>query len=205
MKSHFLIKQNKKELIVFFGGFASLPSHFKHLKSLNFDVLMIYDYTDFTLELKFSKYEKIHLIAFSMGVCVASKHFKQKATSKIAINGTNYGCDKHFGINPSAFKLTIKHFNTEIFKKNLLSYDETNFILDDENLLKEELASLYELCTKDVNLNFIWDKAYISKKDLIFPSKACEAFFKDKSKIEFLDEPHFVFFAFKFWDELCKI
>ena len=103
MKIEFLHQNaNSKELILFFAGFASQPSHFLHLNSQK-NVLMVYDYRDFEFKFDLNSFENITLIAFSMGVCVASKvlqnfHFK----AKIALNGTNYGVDKIRGI-PLAF------------------------------------------------------------------------------------------------------
>ncbi|EAL5569282.1 TPA: DUF452 family protein, partial [Campylobacter jejuni] len=92
MKYEFLCKNpDSKKLIVVFGGFASHPSHFSHLKS-DKNVILFYDYKNFDLNFDFKAFDELFLIAFSMGVCVANRllkelHFKQK----IAINGTNLG------------------------------------------------------------------------------------------------------------------
>ncbi|KQH99313.1 hypothetical protein K773_04135, partial [Campylobacter jejuni CVM 41946] len=49
MKYEFLCKNpDSKKLIVVFGGFASHPSHFSHLKS-NKNVILFYDYENFDL------------------------------------------------------------------------------------------------------------------------------------------------------------
>ncbi|RDU62401.1 hypothetical protein CQA53_09350 [Helicobacter didelphidarum] len=72
MKTYFLRKNtDSKDLILFFAGFGAHYSHFLHLDSKQ-NVLICYDYRDFLLDLDFSEYENITLIAFSMGVCIAS-------------------------------------------------------------------------------------------------------------------------------------
>ncbi|WP_291951214.1 pimeloyl-ACP methyl esterase BioG family protein [Campylobacter sp.] len=207
MKTYFLHKnQHSSNLILFFSGFGSHFSHFSHLKS-DENVLMIYDYTSFEFDFDLSKFEKITLIAFSMGVCVASKILKDvKFDKKIAINGTNLPINDEFGIKNSIFKLTMKNFDLENFKVNLLEKKldlSENFYFETTQYLKQELLSLYDFCIKDLNENLIWDRALISKDDKIFPSKNTLNFFKEKAKI--IDEPHFVFFKFNFWEELCKL
>ncbi|MCW0228557.1 DUF452 family protein [Campylobacter lari] len=207
MKTYFLHKnENSSNLILFFSGFCSHFSHFLHLKSKE-NVLIIYDYSDFNFECDLKKYEKITLIAWSMGVCVASKILKNiNFYKKIAINGTNLPINKEFGIKESIFKLSMKNFKLEDFKKNMfeekLNLSE-NFFFNDELYLKNELNFLYEFCTQDLNENFTWDKAFLSEDDKIFPFKASLNFFKEKACI--LNSPHFVFFDFNTWEELCKL
>ncbi|MBK1963437.1 pimeloyl-ACP methyl esterase BioG family protein [Campylobacter novaezeelandiae] len=202
MKYEFL-KQNShsNELILFFGGFASHPSHFVHLKS-NKNVLMCYDYEDLSFKFDLNTFCKITLIAFSMGVCVASKLLKNyEFDKKIAINGTNLGIDETKGIHPVIFNKNIKKFNLENFKKSLFKEKinlAKNFIFKEENSLKEELKKLLEFALKHKEEIFIWDKIYSSIEDDVFPQNALKNSFQE---LFFLNEPHFAFFHFKTWDE----
>lgn len=205
MKTYFLHKnENSKELILFFGGFASHFSHFKHLSSKK-NVLMCYDYEDFNLTLNLNSFEKITLIAFSMGVCIANKllrnvNFYSKIKLKIAINGSNLGIDKKLGIHPRVFLKTIKKFSLENFKKTLFK-EEINlakdFVFKQEKELKKELENLWNFANKEQESFLVWDKIYASKNDAIFPTSALENSFKT---LDFIDAPHFLFFHFNAWD-----
>ncbi|MBK1991418.1 DUF452 family protein [Campylobacter sp. 2018MI35] len=202
MKYEFLHQNShSNELILFFGGFASHPSHFSHLKSSK-NVLMCFDYEDLSFKFDLNVFDKITLIAFSMGVCVASKFLKNyKFDKKIAINGTNLGIDEIKGIHPIIFNKNIKKFNLENFKQSLFKEKinlAKDFIFKEENSLKNELKELLEFALKNKEDNFVWDKIYSSEKDEIFPQNALKNSFK---ALIFLDEPHFSFFHFKSWDE----
>ncbi|MWV61369.1 DUF452 family protein [Helicobacter saguini] len=255
MKISYLHKLDSKDLIIFFAGFGSNPCHFSHLDS-KFDVVMIYDYADFFIEFMSEKsskinnfiptqsYENLYLIAFSMGVCVASQILDSNMLNfkrKIAINGSNYGINDIFGIKEKTFKFTMKHFKLDDFKMKLFGLDSKidfkdfiesklgNLEFSSENVLKNELESLYNFIKKrnlieSKNLKeneFFWNLALISKQDLIFPQQNCLNFFEnlrdlqDSKKLENLEQnsikitqinaPHFPFFTFKSWDEICQM
>ncbi|EGJ4910762.1 DUF452 family protein, partial [Campylobacter jejuni] len=162
MKYEFLCKNpDSKKLIVVFGGFASHPSHFSHLKS-NKNVILFYDYENFDLNFDFKAFDELFLIAFSMGVYVANRllkelHFKQK----IAINGTNLGIDKLKGIHPTIFKKTLQNFKLKYFKEVLFEERKSlakDFIFKDEKSLKIELEKLFDFALTKQEENLLWDK-----------------------------------------------
>ncbi|WP_418121031.1 pimeloyl-ACP methyl esterase BioG family protein [Campylobacter jejuni] len=203
MKYEFLCKNpDSKKLIVVFGGFASHPSHFSHLKS-DKNVILFYDYENFDLNFDFKAFDELFLIAFSMGVCVANKLLKElNFKQKIAINGTNFGIDKLKGIHPAIFRKTLQNFKLEHFKEALFKERKNltkDFIFKDEKALKIELEKLFDFALTKQEENLLWDKVYSSKEDEIFPPNALKNSFKN---LIFLDEPHFAFFHFKTWDEL---
>ncbi|EAI1791493.1 DUF452 family protein [Campylobacter jejuni] len=203
MKYEFLCKNpNSKKLIVIFGGFASHPSHFSHLKS-DKNVILFYDYENFDLNFDFKAFDELFLIAFSMGVCVANRLLKElNFKQKIAINGTNLGIDKSKGIHPAIFKKTLQNFKLEHFKEALFKERKSlakDFIFKDEKALKIELEKLFDFALTKQEENWLWDKVYSSKEDEIFPPNALKNSFKN---LFFLDEPHFAFFHFKTWDEI---
>lgn len=203
MKYEFLCKNpNSKKLIVIFGGFASHPSHFSHLKS-DKNVILFYDYENFDLNFDFKAFDELFLIAFSMGVCVANRLLKElNFKQKIAINGTNLGIDKSKGIHPAIFKKTLQNFKLEHFKEALFKERKSlakDFIFKDEKALKIELEKLFDFALTKQEENWLWDKVYSSKEDKIFPPNALKNSFKN---LFFLDEPHFAFFHFKTWDEI---
>ncbi|ECL6402293.1 pimeloyl-ACP methyl esterase BioG family protein [Campylobacter jejuni] len=203
MKYEFLCKNpDSKKLIVVFGGFASHPSHFSHLKS-DKNVILFYDYENFDSNFDFKAFDELFLIAFSMGVCVANRLLKElNFKQKIAINGTNLGIDKSKGIHPTIFKKTLQNFKLEHFKKALFKERKSlakDFIFKDEKALKIELEKLFDFALIKQEENFLWDKVYSSKEDEIFPPNTLKNSFKN---LIFLDEPHFAFFHFKTWDEI---
>ena len=67
----YLINNNSNNLLVFFTGWGCDESEFEHLQA-NSDVLLLFDYTDLTIDFDFSKYKNIDLIAYSAGVFIAS-------------------------------------------------------------------------------------------------------------------------------------
>ncbi|MEL1077222.1 pimeloyl-ACP methyl esterase BioG family protein, partial [Campylobacter jejuni] len=197
MKYEFLCKNpDSKKLIVVFGGFASYPSHFSHLKS-DKNVILFYDYENFDLNFNFKAFDELFLIAFSMGVCVANRLLKElNFKQKIAINGTNLGIDKSKGIHPTIFKKTLQNFKLEHFKEALFKERKSlakDFIFKDEKSLKIELEKLFDFALTKQEETLLWDKVYSSKEDEIFPPNALKNSFKN---LIFLDEPHFAFFHF---------
>ncbi|EAI6788124.1 DUF452 family protein [Campylobacter jejuni] len=200
--SNLIQNENSQELILVFGGFASHPSHFAHLKS-DKNVVLVYDYENLDFKFDLKSFSKITLIAFSMGVCVASRVLKDiEFSQKIAINGTPFGIDKLKGIHPAIFRKTLQNFKLENFKEALFKERKNltkDFIFKDEKALKIELEKLFDFALVKQEENLLWDKVYSSKKDEIFPPNALKNAF---SKLIFLNEPHFAFFHFKTWDEL---
>ncbi|WP_321151502.1 pimeloyl-ACP methyl esterase BioG family protein, partial [Campylobacter jejuni] len=136
----------------------SHPSHFAHLKS-DKNVVLVYDYENLDFKFDLKSFSKITLIAFSMGVCVASRVLKDiEFSQKIAINGTPFGIDKLKGIHPAIFAKQIKKFDLTAFKKSLFKErknEAKNFIFKDEKDLKTELEKLFEFASKECNENFI--------------------------------------------------
>ncbi|EBF5695345.1 DUF452 family protein, partial [Campylobacter jejuni] len=185
--SNLIQNENSQELILVFGGLASHPSHFAHLKS-DKNVVLVYDYENLDFKFDLKSFSKITLIAFSMGVCVASRVLKDiEFSQKIAINGTPFGIDKLKGIHPAIFAKQIKKFDLTAFKKSLFKErknEAKNFIFKDEKDLKTELEKLFEFASKECNENFIWDKIYSSNNDEIFPQNALKNTF---SKLIFLN------------------
>ena len=195
-----------ENITLIFGGFSAHPTHFLPFFPKNCIIVYHYTHLDFTalLEILHSfQNRKITLIAFSMGVFVARIFLEQYAIPlqrKIAINGTEYGIHTQYGIPPKLFKLTLKTFDLEAFKRNLFGefLEKTrDFIFLDSTTLREELAFFIESCAQfpmQDSMERHWDYAIISKNDLIFSPHAQQAFWNNKTKIIFLDAPHFTFF-----------
>ena len=200
------VSQKDENITLIFGGFGAHPTHFLPFFPKNCIIVYHYTHLDFTalLEILHSfQNRKITLIAFSMGVFVARVFLEQHAIvlqRKIAINGTEHGIHAQYGIPPKLFKLTLKTFDLEVFKRNLFSefLEKTrDFIFLDSTTLRKELAFFIESCAQfpmQDSMERHWDCAIISKNDLIFSPRAQQAFWSDKTEIILLDAPYFAFF-----------
>lgn len=208
MKSFWLKQDNNKELIVFFNGWGFDDDIVKDLNQDGFDILIIYDYRDLDLDFSqfnFKKYEKKHLICWSMGVMVSNLFYSvfNDFNSKIAINGTPKMIDDEFGIPKRIFSLTLKRFNEESAKKfseNMFNNDEIS-ILPKRNIeeLKQELESLNNVVIEE---EMKFDKAYISTEDKIVPAKNQLNYWLNKTSTELLNAPHYPFNQFRGWKNI---
>ncbi|BCX79848.1 pimeloyl-ACP methyl esterase BioG family protein [Campylobacter sp. 19-13652] len=198
---------NCDEVVLFFAGFAGEWEHFKSLEpSDKFDVIIIYDYEKigFNEELKqaFKHYKKAHIIAFSMGVAVASRlefgEFFSSYELRLCIAGTPLGIDRIFGIHPRIFARSIESFDKNDFK---ISIGANDLILSRDNY-KSELKSLQDFCQKPV-INEQWVSAVGADDDSMFSLNSLKNSFGERVKI--IKSKHFVFGNFSSWDELCKM
>ena len=218
MQFHWLNKQNKENLIIFFAGWSFDETPFKFLDCGDFDVIIMYDYNKLDLpKTDFSNYKNINLIAWSMGVFVAYllKDELPKFSKKIAVNGTAKPVDDAFGIPQKPFLLTLRHAKTGLegkFYQNIFNsneefekYIKTPVKRTIENR-ETELRALYEkIKTTEINYTHFYDKALISAHDKIIPTKNQVNFWQENSEIEMLESGHFPYYNFKSWNEiLCK-
>ena len=218
MQFHWLNKQNNSKLIIFFAGWSFDENPFKFLACENFDVLIVYDYStiDENIE-KFTSYKEINLIAWSMGVFVAYllKDKLPKFNKKIAINGTPFPVNDEFGILVKPFLLTLRHARTGLegkFYQNIFDtkeefekYSTMSVNRSIENR-ETELKSLYDkIRSAEINYNKFYDKALISSRDKIIPTKNQINFWQNNAEIEMLESGHFPYYNFKSWNEiLCR-
>lgn len=218
MQFHWLNKQNNSKLIIFFAGWSFDENPFKFLACENFDVLIVYDYStiDENIE-KFTSYEEINLIVWSMGVFVAYllKDKLPKFNKKIAINGTPLPVNDEFGIPVKPFLLTLRHARTGLegkFYQNIFDtkeefekYSTMSVNRSIENR-ETELKSLYDkIRSAEINYNRFYDKALISSRDKIIPTKNQINFWQNNAEIEMLESGHFPYYNFKSWNEiLCR-
>ena len=175
----------------------------KHLNFENYDVLMFYDYnslnTDFDKK-EIENYSKKYLIAWSMGVMIATK-FNLQINSATAINGTLKPIDEKYGIHPKIYDLTIKGFNEkgrERFIKSMFNpipekMPIVNRELDNQ---KMELIAIKEY---EANISFKYNKVLISNSDKIIPTKSQVEYWLQEPNVE---GGHCIFSLFNAWSEL---
>lgn len=205
MEYKWLNRQNNDSVIIFFNGWGMDESVLNHLGFENYDVLMFYDYnsldTDFDFE-EVKKYPKRYLVAWSMGVMVATI-FADKfepLEKAVAINGSMKPVDNKFGIPERIYDLTVKNFSpqgAEKFIKNMFWEDcpMPDCKRDFENQ-KSELAALRNYAS---NQDFKYTKVLLSTDDKIIPTSNQAAFWNIDPNIK---SGHCPFNLFKAWGEI---
>ncbi|MCK5825171.1 MAG: DUF452 family protein [Ichthyobacteriaceae bacterium] len=221
MKKHWLHKNNNKKLIVFFSGWGMDYTIFQEIESLEYDVLMYYQYQTLLLDNELEsialKYKQVDLITWSMGTWVAGVQLQNcnvKFQKKTAINGTLKPIDDDFGILTNVYQSTINFFGpvgrVKFFKRmwnNMQVPDKFRKhksirTLDDQ---KEELIYLQ---TNIANLpmpEITFDKACIGDEDIITPTKNQVNFWLNKTEIVELNAPHFPFYLWNNWDSIANL
>ena len=72
MKYNWFNKSNNKQLIIFFNGWGMDETIVSHLSAEEYDVVILYDYNNLSLDINFEEYQESHIVAWSMGVMTAS-------------------------------------------------------------------------------------------------------------------------------------
>ncbi|ARR01573.1 DUF452 domain protein [Campylobacter vicugnae] len=200
-----LIKDAKK-LIVLFLGYGFDKSSISHLELGDYGLLVVSDYSNLSFDREILANKDIYLISWSMGVWAANLALKNTPLKvAIAINGTPFGIDEKYGIKKDIFYKSISEFDFESFKKLcFLGINEQKFkdFTFNKNA-KIELINLYKNAILPCENAISWDRAYISKRDLVFDNRAVLEYFKDKARI--INAPHFIFFNFKSFGEIVEI
>ena len=202
MKYKWLNKKENKEIIVFFNGWGMDENIILHLNQEMYDILMFYDYNSLYTNFDFSyisKYEKKYLVAWSMGVMVAS-FFNINYDKKIAINGTLKPIDDNYGIPKKIYNLTIKKFSQTTLRKFIENmFKEKSPLPFINRSYEEQKSELFNLTKYNPNMNFKYDKVIISSEDKVIPTKNQCAFWEMEPNII---AGHAPFNHFKNWSEL---
>lgn len=201
MRYKWLNIKNNTKLIIFFNGWGMDEAVVNHLKFIDYDILMFYDYNNLNTDFDFTtieKYKEKHLVAWSMGVMIATL-FPIKYDKKIALNGTLTPIDIKNGIHPKIYDLTIKGFDENGREKFI-----TNMLPEGKRLtinreLEEQRSELIAIKDYKANLDFEYTKVIISNNDKIIPTKSQTSFWGIEPN---LDSDHCPFFNFKNWSEL---
>lgn len=184
MKQTFIKKEGHPRLMLFFAGWGSEENLFRHPVEEGYDYLLCFDYR--TLDFDYTQiegYTEIRLLAWSMGVWVASRVFTGHSfpwQMKLAVNGTPFPIDDRQGIPEMIFKGTLEHFSEDTlarFRRRMCgSSGQTEEFLSHAPTrtaeeLREELAALAQVITTCAAPSFTWDKAIIGNRDKIFPPR----------------------------------
>lgn len=207
----FLINKNSEKLLIFFTGWGCDESEFEHLKA-NSDVLLLYDYSNLSLDFDFSKYKNIDLIAFSAGIFVASiMNFNFKINNKIAISGNPFLFDEKLGLSKEIQDIlyNITEKNADDFARNYLvkTDEEWKYFHHSKRTLescREEFDKLKEfyLINKQ-NIKDIYNCAIMGEEDQIFNISIQKEFYKNRLNI-IKNARHNLFFRINKYEQLLN-
>lgn len=168
-------------LLLFFAGWGMDENPFRDYTPVGCDFMICYDYRTLDFNENFlAPYSSIRLVAWSMGVWVASQVFSRSSVcfdDSLAVNGTVYPVDDKKGIPTSVFKGTLNGLNEVNYKKFLRRMCGTGdcfneFINNPPQRtiqeLKDELESIGTNATCLDIPAFSWSRAIVGNKDLIF-------------------------------------
>lgn len=214
MKIEKVIGQGARSLVLFFSGWAASPVQFRRLRS-GMDVWIAYDYRDLTMPFVPLNYDEVHVVAWSMGVWVATQVMRQDCiASATAINGTPFPSHDKWGIPRDIFRGTLERLDEANFARFCRRMCGSSTLgkqfekLNDRRIseLREELAFLSEEIRRDgQNTAFPWTRALVSKHDRIFPADNLRRYWESVGvPITELDAPHHPFHLWETWEDILK-
>lgn len=204
MQKHWLTRQpGNNRLLIVALGWAGSPAASPPAPP-GYDALCLYDYRAIEqLDPRaFAAYERVDLAAWSFGIMAAERAARYlPLRRKLAFNGSSKPVDDHFGIPVRSFLVTLKGLRrtgTGLFFERV--YGGADRVppahLPKRALeeLIEELEDLYETSRKPGPEGFIWDTAFIGKRDAIFPPGNLQAYWGSKGRL--FNAPHYPFADF---------
>ena len=215
MQTAWLHHNNHRECILFLAGWGMDPTPFQSLPAGDCDLYMVYDYRQLrpiSLDC-FAGYERLHLIAWSMGVWVAAHLLADQAASFAsctAIGGTLTPVDKQRGIPPEIYADMADNFNQETlesFYRNMFDSEEQLALF----LANRPQRGLDELHTEMVafrnwfhqygEASDLFTQKIVTSRDRIFSGRnQLRAWGKDCSTVR--NWPHFPFSLLADWRDL---
>ncbi len=215
MQSAWLHHNNHRECILFLAGWGMDPTPFRSVPVGDCDLYLVYDYRQLdpiSLE-PFVGYERLHLIAWSMGVWVAGHvlaHQAHSFASCTALGGTLTPVDALRGIPPEKYAAMVDTFNQatlDSFYRNMFDSEEplAQFLANkpqrDLDELHDEMKAFRTSFLQHGPGSDIFTQKIITSRDRIFSGRnQLRAWGKDSSTVR--NWPHFPFSLLASWREL---
>lgn len=208
----YLVDNNSDTLLIFFTGWGCDETEFEHLVS-NYDILLLYNYTDLNLDFDFSKYKNFYIIAFSAGVFVSSIFkFNFKWNKAIAISGNPYLFNEELGLSSKIQNIlyNITEKSADEFAKNYLikteeeyrKFHHSNRTIDSCKKEFNCLKKIYQKRKQDIK--DIFDKALIGEEDPIFNVSAQKKFYGKRLNIN-KNSRHNLFFQITKYEQILEL
>lgn len=215
MKRDYIIrKSSNSRLVIFFTGWSTNHLILSGIDiPEGYDLLCCYEYNKIEWKNPEKEYKEVIIIAWSLGVKVVELLYDQilesfPVTGLYAINGTGRPVDDLRGIPQSIFHTTLENLDERNLKKFRIriSGGVSNFNLIKEKLstdstipeLKNELKEIEKY--NDISTPSIWDYAFLSEKDMIFPFENLKTYWNSTPYKILQDAPHIVNFQ-----EICNL
>ena len=199
-------KSPSRRVKVVFLGWSADDSMERLFVSEDCDVLLVWDYRDWAFDYSLLEgYEHIKLFAWSLGVFASGEVMSlcsQKPVRSVAFAGTLQPIDNAKGIPPKIYELTLNTLSPAALRKFRLrmcggAEGLKTFPLgereSDIEELKEALVSIEKRYRANGKGSFVFDKAYISGRDKIFPPDNQLSAWQSTTESETIDCEHFDF------------
>ncbi|HBO38763.1 MAG TPA: DUF452 domain-containing protein [Pasteurellaceae bacterium] len=208
--------RNGAHLLVYFAGWGTPVSAVSHLElPADYNLLICYDYRDLSLDFDFSRYDKIRVVAWSMGVWAADYIMRDiPLVSATAVNGTGFPSHDQYGIPCDIFKGTLDGLNeaTRVKFERRMCGDKSIFMQYQQlsnprsfSDVQAELAAIYQrLAIINKKATIPWTRAFISMQDRIFPAENQQNYWQNICEIKALEGAHYPFLQFSRWEELWQ-
>ncbi len=218
MNKYWINRNHNSECIIFFNGWGMDQNAIKNLQSGNIDICMFSNYGKFDtiINAEFN-YKKIHLVAWSLGVCFAHKILSYSdiniATS-IAINGTPFPMHNDYGISNNIFEKTLSNWDERNKKKfnirmlgGMNNYKLASELMSQRSINDQqtELQFFYDHIEEFGFGKFNWDFALIGDNDLIIPSLNQINYWNGRTKVISKSWAHFPFLEIESWKRILEI
>lgn len=220
MKTYIKRREKNNQLIIFYSAWGTDEKVLTPLCNDDVDFILFYNYSaDEALILpEMKRYEKVTLIAWSLGVWAAEYLLPKtgiKPDVTIAVNGTPFPADGQFGIPLRIIEGTLNNITEETINKFYLRMfgDKKTFEANLNRVpnrslksLHDELRWMYNRIMEPHRPGFEWNYAVISEDDRVFPSKNLQAYWsgqKDSVKIT-LPFPHYFFHKWSCFTEFAE-
>lgn len=218
MQTHWITNNNDR-LILFFTGWGMDFYPTQHLSHEGYDLCVCYNYSD-SIPAPISRwfqYKEIYLVAWSMGVWMAEKIFRDilfDFTRAVAINGTPTPVNDLTGIPVQIADSTYRTMDNDNLNRFYRRINQTPInieqfeqnkpqrTIDDQ---RKELGLLVNQ-TGYYKPRIKWGKALISINDQIFSAENQKKYWTERPltpiQIEYLNAPHNPFYKYGAWPEI---
>lgn len=201
MNYKWLRKTNSEELIIFFNGWGMDDFIVSKLDCGDYDVVVLFDYNNLDLDIDLSGYTKKHIVAWSMGVMIATLFDFGKIESATAICGTPKPIDDKYGIPKRIYNLTVKGFNELSAQKFMerMFITKPDFDKYSDRSFESQKSELVKMLEYKANEEFEYTRAITGDEDKIIPSQNQLNYWKNP---EVIHAGHCPFGLYKKWSEL---
>ena len=209
------LEQMSGECMLFLAGWGMDSTPFFDLKPPGRDLVFCYDYRELDLGALLdllARYEKVHLVAWSMGVWVGAHLFAKVPNflaSATAVNGTLLPINERCGLSESAYRMMLDNFSSaalegfydemfseQIERERFRAHSPRRSSQD----IHRELEILYEQFLGHGSAVDIYDRKIVGNQDRIFSARN-QARAWGRGNCEILRVAHFPFYT---WNGLTE-